>query len=449
MVNIILIGGQHTSKIENYLNKTSSIDVKYSFNTLKMGMKSIQKNYETIQKLVYIYTDTSQTFIDDMGCLMKLLYDIKGSKTHKSIFDIEEVSLYYLDTPEIVDNLKYYEQVMKKTGYQTYTKHPSKTQFEYKYLEQSILGVSEFTDKKPKRVRVYRVERGSDIKNIMEPEKGGKHDCVDPFKINTNIDYDEYKDNVLSSESGNMYYDKDSDTLINQPKIEDLSIPKIDTNDSFIKRNIYIFSGEPKSGVSTNTSLFIKSSLAEGRTLTLIDLTNSNDTENNIRIMEIPFSSYTVRDLINNCNLSFDDNLRIIKCNYFKNDIRIDYLKYLLDYSNKLDSDLILIECRSELLNQILDITGMNTNRVIYHTDAYKRTLDKITNKLNSLADRVNLFIIPSYILSELSLVNNGAKHKETINEIKERFRKNIVVLDPVTEDDITGSLYNRILKFF
>ena len=68
MVNIILIGGELTSKVENYLSRTDSINVLYSYNTLQMGIRNILDNFIDVQKLVYIYTDTSQPFAQDMAC---------------------------------------------------------------------------------------------------------------------------------------------------------------------------------------------------------------------------------------------------------------------------------------------------------------------------------------------------------------------------------------------
>ena len=67
---------------------------------------------------------------------------------------------------------------------------------------------------------------------------------------------------------------------------------------------------------------------------------------------------------------------------------------------------------------------------------------------MNTLADRVNLFIVPAQISNELRVIPLVGKHRETIQEVRERFRKNIVVLEPVSTKDIDGSLYNRVLRF-
>ncbi len=448
MVNIILIGGELTSKVENYLSKTDSINVLYSYNTLQMGIRNILDNFIDVQKLVYIYTDTSQPFAQDMACLLKLLERVRGNGLSRSVFDIEEVSLYYKDTPEINKNLGHFNQVMNKSGYKSYTLYPSKTTFEFKYLEESILGQSTLYNKKPKRVNVYRVERGSEIKNVIEPESGNKHEYIDPFTINTNDDYDEYKENVRQSETGTLYSDNEKEQLINQDKIPNLDIPIINMDDSYLKKNVYIFSGDRKSGVSTSNTLFIKSALAEDRTITLIDLTGSGDTETNIRLLGIPFSIYTIQNLIDNSENLNVDNFQIIKCNYLKRDIRMDYLRYILDYSNKITSDIVIIECYNDLLDEVVDTVGMNINRVLYHVETIKRNLDKVSNRMNTLADRVNLFIVPAQISNELRVIPLVGKHRETIQEVRERFRKNIVVLEPVSTKDLDGSLYNRVLRF-
>ena len=194
--------------------------------------------------------------------------------------------------------------------------------------------------------------------------------------------------------------------------------------------------------------MFIKSALAEDRTITLIDLTGSGDTETNIRLLGIPFSIYTIQNLIDNSENLNADNFQIIKCNYLKRDVRMDYLRYILDYSNKITSDIVIIECYNDLLDEVVDTVGMNINRVLYHVETIKRNLDKVSNRMNTLADRVNLFIVPAQISNELRVIPLVGKHRETIQEVRERFRKNIVVLEPVSTKDLDGSLYNRVLRF-
>ena len=191
------------------------------------------------------------------------------------------------------------------------------------------------------------------------------------------------------------------------------------------------------------------SAIANDRTVTLINLTEEMDTREYFKNLNCAFTSYSMKMFMLVDKLEHNSRLNIINVNYSKVDIRLEALKHIIDNTQKIDSDVIIIECPKDLVDKAIGCIGFNLNRIFYSVETLEKEINKVYNYVNSLSDRIKIIIMLANNLNTLQFPSRPKMlltRRLTDTEIKSLFSEEITIISPIAYDGVDDTIFEQLV---
>ena len=445
MINIMLVAGRSTESLRKYFSQRGTLEVTHSYDNLFSYKNELERNYIKVNKLVYVYQDNNMNIVRDMSLLRKL---INMYKSGEGSFTVEEIVFFYVDNGDS-EGINMFKSIMRDTGYSSFKVHSSTDALSFEEIYNHLFGLTRGSNVKTKKEKVYRKTRDSKIKRVYEPENGSEDDILEPWTTDNLDEYEKAKKFANQSETGRNYYDTENSKEINE-KFNSPVLATYNIEDILKKKNIFIVSGESKSGVSVNTAMLVTSVLLSDRTVTLINLTEENDTREYVKNLNFGFSSYSLKMFMSVDKLEHNNQLNIININYSISDIRLEALKHIIENSNKINSDVIFIECPKDILEKSTGCVGFNLNRIFYSVETLEKEINKVYNFINTLSSRIKIVILLSENINTLTFPSRPKlilARRLSTTEIKNLFSKEITIIAPIIYDGVDDSIFETLME--
>lgn len=423
MLKVLLIAGEQTDSLAKYFNERGTLQVVRRYNNLVSNVDDIDGKILDVDKLVYVYNPSSEMNIKrDMGALKKLLKHVNEGI---SFFNVREIS-FFMQEDENSDNvLKFFNAAMREVEFENVNVYTPKEELTYIDIYNNLLGTTEGNNVNHTYMNIVRKPRGSQIKNVYDPKI--KDVNLEPFTYEHLDDHEKAKSNANKIGMEVKYTDLDSGL----EKFDRPYLGSFEVDDIFSKKNIYIVTGLPRTGVSTNTCVFATSSTLANKTVTVVNLTSNSDTQDYLRTMKTKCSKYSMGKFILLDKLEHKNLLNLIHIPHTISDVRKEGLGYILSHSNKIDSDIIIIECDNSMLDYVVSLCKYRIVRIFYSCETLEKDINNTFSYLNHLAEDN----VVTLMLTELLREMKGTKRLD-YEKIKKRFKDNLKIVAPVRYDE-------------
>lgn len=444
MIQIMLVAGRGASGLKNYMMSSSStLTVSYCYENLISYRNVIESEYITIDKFLYVYQDKDMDLRRDMSFLKGVLTKMdKG----EGFFLCKEI-IFFCNTTLDQSAVKIFETTMNMSGFTNYKIQTSTENFAYTDIYKYMLNISNDNNFVAKQKNIVRVKKGSIVKQVFEPEKDKSTEALVNYDFDNMNQYAKSKASAIRSDTGLKYYDKDYNDVINE-KFDNPVLKLVDAANPFTQqRKIYIVTGTPKSGVSTNTALLACSAVEAGKNVTIINLTKDDSTISYIRCLEYGFVHLALRNFMMKKNLNRKNPICMISVGGGVQDIRLQGLMYILSHSDKLDDDIIFIEVPKDILTDVTNSIGIAIDRIFYSVENTERELDREFNYISNLSEDFKMVLILSEIMAILPPLNQIMNKRLDISEIRAMFDENIKIVSPLHISTINSELYSVLTE--
>lgn len=444
-MKVMIVAGADTESLVKLFNDRGTIEVTHSFPSLHKHRKMILEDYISVDKVIYVQRKNSMDVRRDMSTLKELLTNMMNNR---EFFKCKEVEFFYIhETGSNDDPLKFAKAVEKETKFDGFVFHGNSEELPFDIIFKTLCGQTTDNKIKNKRKATIRTKKGSKVKSIFETENNTKNEYIEPWTNDNLEDYDKAKE-LASKHDKDSRYEDSQDTNSIYEKRDNPNLGGYHINSILEDKNIFIFSGEAKSGVSLNTAMLTTSAIACGKTVTLLNFTEDNDTRSYIRNLEHAFSSMSLKMLMSVDQLEHKYRLNIVNIQYSYTDIRLDALRYIIENLDKFTSDLIFIECPKAILEPIIGTVGFKANRLFYSVETLEKEINKVYNFANNLSDRLKLVLLLANNLKSISFSEKPGlklnKRMSTI-EIKEVFSKDITIIEPIDYWGVDEYYYSKL----
>ena len=435
MIQIMLVGS--VAGLKSYMTAASTtINVSHSFENLVGYRHVLESEFITIDKLIYVYQDKNLDFRKDMSFFKGLLNKMNRGE---GFFTCDEI-IFFCNTDIDPTAVKTFETTMEVTNFTNYKIKTSHDNFAFTDIYKYMLNISSNDLAPTKHVRIVRVRGDSPVKEVYEPETDRSTEAFINYDLDNTKRYRKAKKDAARAETGTIFKDEIHKDVINEkfdnPKID---IPEI--NNPFSRtRKICIFCGEPKSGVSTNVA-YTRCSAVEGdKTVTIINMTNKEDTVSYIRYLEYGYLNTTLRNFMMRPKLEHRHPINIIN---ITKDIRLEGLYYVLDNLDKIDSDVIFIEIPKDLLSKVVHSVGINIDRVFYSVENTEKDITSVFNFINYLSEDFKVIIILAQILNVL----NGMVKRTDVMRVNTMFSDRVKLVAPIEYNGVNTTIYKSLTE--
>lgn len=433
MISVMLVAGDRTKDLTSYFRQRESLEVVYSYSSIANHKTIIQNSIIKVDKLVYVYQDDSINIRRDMETLKELL-------KNNGFFTVKEIVFFIKVTKETEKGLDYFKAVMEDCKFENYSIEKSRNSLTFVQLYDNLLGISQNANVRNSYQKVYRVERDSDTKEVYEP--GTDINLIEPFNYKKVENYEKAKQTTVRTESGTIIEDEGTESNI-RVQFDEPNLSSIQTEGIFENKNIFIVTGNPKAGKTTNTIALAVSAMEASKRVTIITIEDYKDLQNYLKYFKIKFTEFNARNLILKRRIESEDKLSIVDITSKEDDTRLSCIKYCMENIYKFDTDIFIIELPNRLLKDTLTLTGFKTNRVFYISDFIKKEVEKASKILMKDAEKFKRIVMLSDVINRA-----GCCKLITGVEAKEILGKDTAVIQPIRFDDfkISDNLYNSVM---
>lgn len=445
MIQIMLVAGRGASGLKNYMMSSSStITVSYCYENLVNYRNIIETEYITIDKFLYVYQDKDMDLRRDMSFLKGVLTKMNKGE---GFFSCDEI-VFFCNTTLDQSAVRIFETTMNMAGFTNYKIQTSTDNFAYTDIYKYMLNISNDNLSVTKHKNIVRVKKGSIVKQVYEPETDKSTEAIVNYDFDNMRQYEKSKRSAARSDTGLQYFDKEYNDTINQ-KFNNPVIHTHDITNPFTQqRKIYIVSGNPKSGVSTNTALLACSAVENGNTVTIVNLTKESSTLDYIRCLEYGYRHISLRNFMSEKIVEHRQPINVITVPAGIDDIRLQGLYYILEHCDKFDEDVIFIEVPSDILFDVLTFVGLKINRVFYSIENTERDLDSVYNFIDKISTEFKTVILLSELLSIMQPLNQKPMNKRLeLKEIRGMFNDDVKIVSPLKIQQVDSNLYSVLTE--
>lgn len=444
MIQIMLVAGRGSSGLKNYMMSSSStLTVSYCYENLISYRNILESEYITIDKFLYVYQDKDMDLRRDMSFLKGLLTKMEKGE---GFFSCREI-IFFCNTSLDQGAVKIFETTMNMSGFTNYKIQTSTDNFAYTDIYKYMLNISSDNNFVAKHKNIIRVKKGSIVKQVFEPEKDKSTEAFVNYDFDNITQYAKSKAAAVRSDTGLKYYDEEYKDVISE-KFDNPVLKLADISNPFTQsRKVFLVSGTPKSGVSTNTALLACSAVEAGKTVTIINLTQDDSTISNIRCLEYGFIHLALRNFMMKKNLQRKNPICIISVGVGIQDIRLQGLTYILEHSDKLEDDVVFIEVPKNILTDVTNSIGISVNRIFYSLENTEREIEREFNYINGLSEDFKMVLLLSEIMNIFPPLNQASNKRLDISEIRNMFDENIKIVSPIHITNIDQELYKVLTE--
>lgn len=438
MIDLMIVAGSGTSALVKHIEETGTMRVKESYESLAHSFKTIKNEIIEVDKLIYVYQDPKLDIGKEMMCLLKLL---SGEENVRYMITIKEIVFFHRKNTGRQDGLKYFKHAMKTSNFENFRFYESEDPFAVLDISDYILNENEKLNIRNTYKSVYRHKRNEPVNILYDPENINA-EVIEPYTFDNINNYDKAKEKLGTL--NNLEYNDSLDPNAINHTFDNPSLPRISSNNVLTNRNIYIHCGLPRSGKTINTAYFVSSAVADGKNVTVINLTNSDDLKEYLRIIEVGHDVYHLKDFMLSEKFGENYNLNILDISYKNVDIRLEGLRHILSNINKIVDDIIVIECPLELLQNAIDCIGFKLDRVFFAIETLEKDIMANFNYINVLSEKVDVILLLSEICRD-SIFSSRMSAKS----IKSIFTENVRVIAPIdyTDSENDGDLYRDLIS--
>lgn len=436
MLKIMLIAGDSTEELSDYFNERGTLKVEVKYKNLVTNLEDIEGKITDVDKLVYVYNEKSNMNIKrDMGALKKLLKEVKEGT---SFFNVREIAFFLQKNDKSDYVLKFFYSAMKEVEFENISVHCPDKPLTFVEVYNDLLGTSENSEISHTHMEILRKPRGSVVRNVYDPQQSKLN--IEPFKYDHIDNYGKAKDRIGATGLEVNYYDSEDETeKFSKPYLGSLEVENL-----FGKKNIYVVSGLPRTGISTNTAVLATSATLANKTVTIINTTDNNDTQEYLKEMKIKHTKYTMKKFMLMDELEHKNLLNIISLPHNINDVRKEALGFILSNSSRINSDIIFIECDKQMLDYVRDVATFRICRIFFSCETLEKDINNLFSYINDLANNHDIVLMLTELLKEMSYCKRLSDGR-----IKDLFNGEVKLLKPVRYDnfELDSLYYEELIK--
>ena len=327
MINVMLVAGDNTPKLAEFLVQRGTFSLDFSYRSLTEEVMHVKDSIINVDKLIYLLDDQQINIRTEMQLLKELL-------TSEGFFTVREIIFIVTENTEADKAIRYFNAVMVDSNYTNFTVHKTKAKVSFAEIYDYVIGVSVAENYKNTFKDVYRVERNSDSTVAYMPADDVSLK-VEPFSYDSVNMFEEAKANSKRTESGILHKDEAPDSNIEQ--FDNPNLGSLDVIGTKNQQEIIVVSGDRKTGVSTWACAVAQSAVSAGKTVTLFDFTDN------------------VEDAIN----------LVVVHNEAEQSVRVEFLQHLFIKRNTL-SEVCIIALPEYLLETIAQILHNEKVKLLY-----------------------------------------------------------------------------------
>lgn len=438
MIDLMIVAGSGTSALVKHIEETGTMRVKESYESLAHSFKTIKNDIIEVDKLIYVYQDPKLDIGKEMMSLLKLL---SGEDNVRYMVTIKEIVFFHKKNTGRQDGLKYFKHAMKTSNFENFRFYESEDPFAVLDISDYILNENEKANVRNTYKSVYRHKRNEPVNILYDPENINA-EVVEPYTFDNINGYDQAKEK-LGTLNNLEYTDGLDPHAINQT-FENPSLPRIGASNILTNRNIFVHAGLARAGKTVNTAYFVASAVADGKSVTVINLTNSDDLKEYLRTLEIGHDVFNLKDFMLSEKFGENYNLNVLDISYKNTDIRLEGLRHILSNINKIIDDIVVIECSNDILSNVLECIGFKLNRVFFAIETLEKDIMANFNYINMLSENIEVILL----LSEICR-NSIFSSRMSAKSIKSIFTENVRVIAPIdyTSAETDGDLYRDLIS--
>lgn len=430
MLKVLLVAGDQTESLAKYFNERGTLQVVRKYNNIVSNVNDIEGKIIDVDKLVYVYNPASDMNIKrDMGALKKILKEVNEGI---SFFNVREIIFCMQEDSTSNNVLRFFNAAMREVDFDNIDVFTPKEELTYIDIYNKLLGTTVGNKVNHTYMNIVRKPKGSQIKNVYDPKV--KDINLEPFTYEHLENHEKAK--VTANKIGmEVNY---CDLNNTREKFDRPYLGSFDVDDIFNKRNIYIVTGLPRTGITTNTCMLSASAVSANKSVTIINLTTTSDTQDYLRFMKVNCTKFSMSKFILQDKLEHKNLLNLVHIPHIISDVRKEGLGYILSHSSKIDSDIIIIECDTSMLDYIISLCNYRIVRIFYSCETLEKDVNNILSYINTLAENNDITLLLSNLLRNMECFK-----RITPKQVKSRIANNITVVEPL-EYDIThiDSLY-------
>lgn len=411
--SIILVAGQSTSELKDFLLARGSIEVVAHFPSLHYGEEILKNNYHQADKLVYICQNQVSSVRKDMGVLSSLLLTDAFFKISSIVFITPRYEGH-------LENVKYFNYVMEdvKRESKSSDKHIVCPEYSIVYtndipafdqIYREILGMGEGSSVVTTRRKLYRVEKGSNSKTAYEPEPFSSISMV-PYDFENLKKHADLKNQVIAADPGIDRIDTAERMLAEKTSPE---FDRIPVKDLGTEKTVIVGTGISKSGITTFLTGVVSSAVFLNKKALLIDLSDNKSWINVLEKHRVVYQEIPPELLLLSSRLYQSTKVALIKD--FEASVFSHVIAHILSNIRKIDADLVVFDMSIELYNSTKDLFSIVDHNLIVCGTTYEPDLFRVMD-LQRTTENV------SFVLSNVVSYSDGITNATEIKEMLKDF---------------------------
>lgn len=433
MINIMLVAGDKTEKLSEFLKQRGTFNIDFEYRSLSEEILTIKDSIINVDKLVYLLDDQLLNIRTEMQTLKELLLN-------DSFFTVHEILFLVTDNNNADKAEKYFTAVMTESQYEKFNIIKTKEKISFADIFDYIIGGSYSENYKNTFKDVYRVERNNES-SVAYLESDDIDLVIEPFSYDRLSTYEVSKANSKRVESGILHRDSTDDTKIKQfdnPDFGDLQIKSTVTDIKTI-----IVTGERKTGVSTWASALAVSAVASGETVTLIDFTDNYDISRLLKSNNQTYYYVRMLEMLHNYK-PLENSINLVSTfNETERTIRMEFLQHVYSHRNSI-ADVCIIAIPEYLFASTSAILVNEANKLLYCINPIISDITMKQETIASYSENKDFLLV---LNKRIQLMDNT--ELVTKDDIISLLPFDLKVIQAIDFEDLTldSGLYNSLME--
>lgn len=394
MINIMLVAGNKTEKLNNFLQQKGTFSIDYAYRSLAEDIVNIRDSIISVDKMVYLLDDQIINIRTEMRLLKELLID-------GGFFTVKEIVFLVTKSVDVDKAVRYFKAVMAESSYTNYVIHKTPEKISFAEIFEYIVGISGAENHKNVFRDVYRVERHSDS-DVAYMSSDNSDMEIEPFSYERAALYNIAKENSRRSESGIMHKDSLADNNIRTFKNINLGDLQMVADTKDIKT--IVVTGDRKTGVSTWASALAVSAVSAGETVTLIDFTDNCDIKDILKSNEQMFYYVRMLEMMHSYNVLENSINLVTTFNEQERSVRMEFLQHIFTNRNSV-ADICIIALPSYLFDDSRAILVNENVKYLYCINPIVNDIIVKQEKIAEYSEMDNFLLV---LNNRMSLMDNS-----------------------------------------
>lgn len=427
MIKVMLVAGKDTKKLANFLSSRGTYEIERSYPSLFAEEEQILNSIIHVNKLVYVYRDTTQPLRKDMQLLIQLL----GTD---NFFRADEVIFIASEAKEADQAVAFFSTAMDSCKYKNFsvTRMPTLT---FSDIYNATLGTSASSQEASFFKTVFLTERNSDA-TVSYGEKDTSKWVVEAFNYKNLERYEQAK-NIIQSVDTSSYSDSDRQDLgiLTEP-----DFGNIDTKGINKAVETYVFTGDGKTGKTTWVLETAISARTCGLRVLVLDFTKKREMQQVCIDNEIACVCANFSDALRDASSLAGVFTILSPSDEIEYSVVPEMLQWL--FTHPVQTDLILIALEPIMLKSVMGIVDKTTAKLFFLVHPRQGDVAAISSILADWQGQLPTALILNHCISLM-----GEEKFLTDATVKRMIPEGIRVVGNITFPDyrMDGALYTAL----